>query len=133
MLNRREKRVCNCSRMVTWIQKRSNMLTYFLADKRNRNKRNEPPATWLTPQLALHQFARPIVTFGSRPSFSFSRLQLGSTFANCMLSSPHHIICYVIHRLNSNTSIESSAPWSRACLARKAKAISIPSAISQLL
>lgn len=62
-LNRRGKIVCNCSRMRTWIQERNYILTHFLAEKRNPNEQNEFRATWLIPQLALHQFARPIVIF----------------------------------------------------------------------
>lgn len=61
-LNKRGKRVHNFSRM-TWIKERNYILTHFLADKRNPNKQNELRATWLSPQLTLYQFARPIVNF----------------------------------------------------------------------
>lgn len=80
-LNRRGKRVCNCSRMMTWIQERKVYIDTFLS-WRNPKKQNKLRATWLTPQLALHQFARPIVTF---------RLSAFLLFLGVHLT--HHNIC----------------------------------------
>lgn len=62
MLNRREKRVCSRSGMMTWIQERSYMLTYFLSDKRNRNKRNEPPSPPRT-LLSKRKFLNPLLLY----------------------------------------------------------------------
>lgn len=109
-LNRRGKRVCNCSRMMTWIQERKVYIDTFLS-WRNPKKQNKLRATWLTPQLALHQFARPIVTF---------RLSAFLRFLGVHLTH---------HRLSPNTSIELSASCNRTFPGGKAKTISIPSAI----